>query len=419
MSDLVKRLNESRLRIYNEMKALVDRAEDEKRAFTGEEEQTWTRLNDQIGVLDERIKSVAAQEQRAKEADDALFGGRERTGKQPGGDEKADELRAWARGEGGRAYTVMPPATGKISGPINYRSLSKLSGGAGGDTVPTSFYNRLVEHLIENSGLLQAGCFVLNTASGEQIPVPKTTAHPTGARMNEGGTIPTSDPAFGTVELGAYKYGVKVQVTRELITDTGVDLEGYLARATGRALANAFGVDMATGTGAGQPRGILTDTTAGATGTTGVSGGFGAQATAGQGGDYLIDLYHSVIAPYRASASCHWVMDDTTAAVVRKLKDSQGQYVWQPSLVAGDPDTILGKSVVIDTNIPNVALSAKSVLFGDFSTYFVRMAGGIRFERSDDFAFDQDLITYRALMRADAALVDLTGSIKHFVGGAS
>lgn len=110
-------------------------------------------------------------------------------------------------------------------------------------------------------------------------------------------------------------------------------------------------------------------------------------------------------------------MADSTAGAVRKIKTSEGQYIWQPSVIAGQPDTILGKPVLTDPNMPAIAASAESVAFGDFSQYFVRLAGGIRFERSDEFAFGNDLVTFRALMRADAALVDLTGAIKTFTGG--
>ncbi|MEV1049664.1 phage major capsid protein [Streptomyces sp. NPDC049887] len=413
MSEIVKRLMETRLRAWNEAKELADRAADEKRAFSAEEDGKWAALNEEIDTCDERIKAVIAQEKRAQEADEILS--RAGGGAPPAGGPSAnDELRSWARGEtSSRTFDINP------RGAVDFRALSKLTSAAGGSVVPQGFYNRLMAHLIENSGIMQAGVTVLNTASGETIPVPKTTAHSTGAQVAEGGTIGTSEPTFGSVDLGAYKFGAKMQISSELLRDSGVDLEGYLSMQAGRALGNAFGVRAITGTGAGQPRGVVTDATAGATGTTGISGGFGAQATAGQGADYLITLYHSVIAPYRRSASCRWMMNDGTAETVRKLKTTEGVYVWQPSIVAGEPDTLLGKPVVIDPNVADVGLSAKSVLFGDFSQYFVRMAGGIRFERSDDFAFDTDLVTFRALMRADAALVDLTGAIKYFVGGAS
>ncbi|MFD4551412.1 phage major capsid protein [Streptomyces sp. NPDC058466] len=412
MSELAKRLNERRLSAFNEAKGIADRAGDENRAFSGDEEQTWTRLNDEIDTLDERIKSVIAMEQRGKDADAAMFGGKERTGGQPG-DSKGEELRSWARGEGDRSYVVRP------AGPVDFRALSKLSAGAGANTVPQSFYNKLMAHLIDNSAILQAGVTVLNTTSGETLPVPKTTAHSTGALVAEAGTIGTSDPAFGVVNLGSYKYGAKIQVSTELLTDTGVDLEGYLAMQAGRSLGNAFGVHAVVGTGSSQPRGVVTDATLGKTGPASVTGGFGAQATAGQGADVLIDLYHSVIAPYRQSSSCRWIMNDTTAATIRKIKTTDGQYIWQPSLVAGNPDTLLGKPALADPNVAAIALSAKSVLFGDFSQFFVRLVGGVRFERSDDFAFDSDLVTFRALMRADSALVDLTGAVKYFQGNAA
>ncbi len=117
------------------------------------------------------------------------------------------------------------------------------------------------------------------------------------------------------------------------------------------------------------------------------------------------------------SSACRWILNDTTAGSIRKIKTTEGQYIWQPSMVAGTPDTILGKPVLTDPTMPAIAASAESVVFGDMSQYFVRMAGGIRFERSDEFAFNADLVTFRALMRADAALVDLTGAVKTFTGG--
>ncbi|MFJ8163819.1 phage major capsid protein [Streptomyces sp. NPDC096136] len=419
MSEVAKKLRERRLNVWEQAKELADRAADENRAFSGEEEKSWIALNSELDALDVRIKAVLDGEQRAKDAEDAMAQLRGEPRKQvtqgggAGGEQADVALRSFLRGEGPRAIDVRP------SGPVNFRDLSKLSSGAGGATVPTSFYDRLVAHLIETSAILQAGATVLNTASGEVIQVPKTTAHSSAAIVTEAGAIGESDPAFGQVSLGAYKYGTLIQVSRELLTDTGVDLEGYLAMQAGRALGNAFGAHCITGDGSSKPRGILTDASAGATGPNAATpvGGFGSQATAGQGADLLITLFHSVISPYRMSSACRWLMADGTAGAVRKIKTSEGQYIWQPSVIAGQPDTILGKPVLTDPNMPAIAASAESIAFGDFSQYFVRLAGGVRFERSDEFAFGNDLVTFRALMRADAALVDLTGAIKTFTGG--
>lgn len=422
MSEMVKRLRERRSNVWEQMKGIADKATEENRALTAEEQGQWDVMNEELDKLDERIKSALDTEARAKEADEAFErlhgkgsgqrgsgsggGQMERRGEQQqGGAGNGDELRSFLRGERGRFYDVNP------DGPVDYRSLTKGTATAGGNTVPTSFYDRLIAHLIEVSAIMQAGATILNTNSGEVIQVPKTTAHSSASIVTEGNAISASDPAFGQVPLGAYKYGTMIQVSRELLDDTGVDLEGYLAMQAGRALGNAFGAHAMTGTGTSQPRGVITDATLGVTGGTGVTGAFSA--------DNLIDLFFSVIAPYRASASCKWIMKDSTVANARKLKDTTGQYIWQPGLQAGAPDMILGKPVLTDPNVPGTALSAKSLVFGDFSQFFVRFAGGVRFERSDDYAFNTDLVTFRALLRADCSLVDLTGAVKYFQGNAA
>jgi len=409
MSEMVKQLRDRRQNVWEQAKTLADKAADENRAFSGEEENTWQSLNAELDALDARIKSVIEGEQRAKDIEDSFskLSGKPKDAGAPQGQSKTqEELRAWARGEGGRVFEVKP------TGPVDFRALSKLSGAAGGDTVPTSFYDRLMAHLIENSAMLQAGPTVLNTSSGENIEVPKTLTHSTATVPTaEAGAISPSEPTFDKIVLGAYKYGILMQVSSELVTDSGVDLEGYLSMQAGRAIGNALGQDLVTGTGTNEPRGVTIDSTLGVTGGAGVAGAFTA--------DNLIDLHYSVIAPYRSSSSCRWLLRDASLAAIRKLKDSQGQYLFQPSLVAGTPDTLLGKPIVTDPNVAAVALAAKSVLFGDFSQYFVRLAGGVRFERSDDYAFGNDLVSFRALVRGDGALVDLTGAVKHFIGNAA
>jgi len=409
MPSVVDTLRERRNRVWEEAKTLADGAAEENRAFSAEEQGKWDALNEEINNLDTRMTSALATEKRAKDTDELFNSIRgEKKSEKPGQqkiDDDQSELRSFLRGEKGRYFDVNP------MGRIDYRVLSKLSAGAGANTVPTSFYERLMAHLIETSAILQAGATILNTNSGESIQIPKTTSHSSAAIVTEGGTISPSDPAFGQITLGAYKYGTLIQVSRELLDDTGVDLEGYLSMQAGRALGNAFGAHAITGTGTSQPRGVVTDATLGVTGAASVVGAPNA--------DNLIDLFYSVIAPYRTSPATKWIMRDATVASVRKLKYTTGEYVWQPALTAGAPDTIMGKQVLTDPNVAATALAAKSILFGDFSQFFVRFAGGVRFERSDDFAFNTDLVTFRALLRADSALVDLTGAVKYFQGNAA
>lgn len=421
MSDMVKRLRERRANVWEQAKALADKATDENRAFEAAEQGEWDALNDELNKLDTRIKSALDTEKRAKEADaafDALAGKPDERRRGGDGAQQQEspasaELRAFLQGKAGRVYDVNP------TGPVNFRTLSKLTAAAGLNTVPTSFYDRLVAHLIETSGVLQAGPTVLNTTGGEVIQIPKTTAHSSGAIVTEGAAIAASDPAFGQTSLGAFKYGCLIQVSRELLDDTGVDLEGYLSMQAGRALGNAFGAHMVTGTGTTQPRGIITDATVGVTGPVGTTTSFGNQATVGMGGDLLIQLFYSVIAPYRNSSSAAWLVKDSTMGVLRQIKATTGEYLVQGGIVGPTAETMLGKPIYTDPAMAAPGVSAASVVFGDFSQFFVRMAGGVRFERSDDFAFNTDLVTFRCLLRGDAALVDLTGAVKKFVHSAT
>ncbi|MEU9894240.1 phage major capsid protein [Streptomyces phaeochromogenes] len=405
MSAFIKALQEKRANVWEQTKELLDTAEGEKRDLTAEEETKYQALNADIDKIDVRVKDLTEAAQRTKDAEAAFSDLLVKPQEQPRkADDKDSELRRWARGEV-RGIDVSKPEG------VAFRDLVKGTATAGGNTVPTTFYGQLMAHLIEVSGLMMAGPTVLSTASGETIEIPVTTAHSTATLTAEAGTLTESDPAFAKRTLGAYKYGVLLQASTELLTDTGVDLEGYLAMQAGRALGNAFGVHAITGDGSSKPSGVITLASAGVTGGTAVVGAFTA--------DNLIDLYYSVIAPYRNSTSCGWLMRDSTLGAARKLKDGQGQYLWQPSLQVGAPDTLLSKPVHTDPNVAAPALSAKSVAFGDFAQYFVRLAGGVRFERSDDYAFNSDLVTFRAIIRADGLLVDQTGAVKVFTGGAS
>lgn len=421
MSDMVVKLRDRRAKIWEDLKAIADRATEENRALDAAEQGQWDAMNEEMDKLDARIKSAIDTEKRAKDADEAFEALHRKPAERGQGGmpvtQQATELRDFMRGAPGapRAFEVRP------DGPVSdFRTLSKLTTGAGGNLVPTSFYNRLMAHLIEVSGILQAGATVLNTSSGESIQVPKTTTHSTAALTAEAAALTASDPAFGQVSLGAYKYGTLIQVSRELIDDSGVDLEGYLAMQAGRALGNALGADLITGNGTAKPTGILNNTTLGVTGPSAVSGGFGATSgTVNSGPDLVIDLFYSVISPYRASQACAWIVRDATMAVFRKFKDTTGQYMFQPSLVAGAPDMFNGKPIYTDPFVPAIATGAKSVIFGDISQYFVRLAGGVRFERSDEYAFNTDLVTFRALLRGDGILVDQTGAVKHYIGNAA
>lgn len=399
--DLIKRLSEKRMNTWEHAKALLEGAEAEGRELTAEEEANWQKANADLDSADERIRSLVDAEKRAADTA-ATFEAIERNPQVRSTVEtETDELRKFLKGESRSLH-------------VEARDLTKGSATAGGNTVPTSFAGMLYEHMIEVAALLPETT-IFRTAGGENLEVPITTTHATAALIAEAGTLTESDAAFGKRTLGAYKYAYSFQVAKELLEDTGVDLNGYFARAAGRALGNAFGAHLATGTGSSQPSGVTQTSTLGVTTPTAVVGV--------PTGDNLVDLFYSVISPYRNSPNCVWAFRDSTAASIRKIKDSSGgagigNYLWTPGFGTA-PDTILGKRVVIEPNIAATALNAKSVVFGDMSAYFSRLAGGIRFERSDEFAFQNDLVTFRAVMRADGILGDQTGAVKHVVGAAS
>lgn len=139
----------------------------------------------------------------------------------------------------------------------------------------------------------------------------------------------------------------------------------------------------------------------------------------------LVDLYHSVISGYRANA--YWMMNDLSAAIIRKLRDDTGgsglgNFLWQPGLQAGAPDTIFNRPVVTDHNVAVMAANALSIAFGDFSAYFaIRDVNAVRFERSDDFAFANDLVTFRALFRTDSKQLinGASGAVKFYKNSAT
>lgn len=404
----IKDLIDQRARAWEQAKPLNDTIHAEGRPFSAEEQEQWDRYNADIDACDARIAELDTILERERDAADARLRLLELVGnsdeqptdapQQRAETDVSEQFRALARGEARSIDFKMSDAAKREA-----RDLVKGTTTAGGYTVPTSFVRSLYEHMIEVSAIRQTNATILTTATGEALQVPKTTAHGTAAIVAEGGAIAEADPTFGQVTLDAYKYGILIQISHELMKDTAVDLNGYLARQAGRALGNASGTHFVTGDGSSKPNGVVTASTLGKT---------AASATAITT-DELIDLHFSVIEPYRRSA--YWMFKDATLGAIRKLKDTTNQYLWNPGLASLAPSTILDKPYVVDPNMPAMTTGLKSVLFGDFSTYWIRDVESIRFETSLEYAFNTDLVTIRALIRTDGDLIDTTGSVKHLI----
>jgi len=397
MSEYIQQQAEARAKAWEEAKALLDSAAAEKRELTGEENQTYDRI---MADLDQRsavIETMNAQAERENRAAEAMKGFESQVKPAniavPAIDE-AELIRSLARGE-------------IRSASFEKRDVTKGSTGA---PVPTSFYDQVIL-LARTVGPMLETSTIINTAGGENLQVPSLSAYSVGTVTSEAGTIGESDPTFNAFKtLGAYKYSFLTQISREMVEDAGVDILGFLATQTGNAIGYAVNGALTTGTGTVQPNGIAATAGSGITGSTAVSGAFTA--------DNLIDLVYSVDTAGRTLPGTGFMMNAKSIAAVRKLKDTAGNYVFSPALSGDKRDLVLGYEVYENPAMADPATSAKSVLFGHLPSYFVRTVGGLRLDRSDDFAFQNDLITFRATMRVDGNLIQ-TSHVKYFAGGAS
>jgi HK97 family phage major capsid protein len=398
MSEHVQNMSEQRARAWEQAKDLLDSAAVENRDLSAEEAEQFDRINGDIDALDARIKTIISAEQRARdiEASREALGVPANLGGMPEHAEEqndSDVVRSLINGEIRNAR-------------FEKRAITKSSSGG---AVPTSVYNRIVEHLVMTN-VVRERATIVTTSSGETLNVPTSTAFSTASIVGEAAQASASDPTLATRALGAYKYVVLVQLSNELAADGAVDVAGFLARQAGTAIGVATRGHMTTGDGSSKPTGIVTSSTAGVTGGTSVSGAFTA--------DNLIDLRYSVGAAYTSQPGVGWMMNNTSMAAARKLKDTTNQYLFAPGL-NGDVDTLLGYPVFMNDSMASPATSAKSVLFGHIPSYFVREVNGIDVAVSDDFAFDYSVRTFRVTLRTDGLLIDQTGAVKHFVGGAS
>jgi HK97 family phage major capsid protein len=273
-------------------------------------------------------------------------------------------------------------------------------------------YSRIVQHMVETSSVMAAGATVITTSTGEDLVIPKSTGFVSAAIIGEGASITESDPTLATVALKAFKYSNYFEISSELANDAPTNLLDFLARQAALSLGlgtTGFGNDLVNGVGTTAPRGLLLDAVIGPAAVTGTGTSLGTQGTANQGTDALWNLIGSVAEPYAAAPSAAFLMRNASDVIVRKLKDTTGQPV-QGLTQRGQ---ILGYPSYVDPFMPAMATTAKSILFGDFSRYFIRIVNGVRFERSDEFRFQNDLVAFRCILRLDAALIDL-GALRHF-----
>ena len=453
MSDTINALMDQRQKLWAEAKALMDQdavagfrglsPEDQEHVdkLIGGAAPDGTRTVGQIDRLDTRITEYRLAEGKAHQADEArakyapAFGAsapESSGGQAPSLNDALDTaFRSLATG-GTRYVDVIPNKGHKTTSLVTQapgdqkaearmftesaESRAAITTAATGAPVPTTFYDQLMWHMVQ-VGPMPKLATTIETTSGENKQFPRTSANSTFAIVAEGGAFTNVEPTFSAfITLGSWKYGGLIQLSTELVEDEGVDLLPWISEQAGVGLGVAVNTDFTVGNGTSKPNGIVPKATTGVTGATGISG----VPTSNE----LIDLMYSVVPPYRALPGCVWQGRDTTIAAVRKIKDAtSGQYIWQPGgFGAFDQpvaDKLLGFPIVSNPDVAATGLNAKSVVFGVVPRYFIRQVRGIRFERSDEFAFGTGLVSFRVSYRADGNLLDTTGAVKIYLGAAS
>ncbi|GHU82465.1 hypothetical protein AGMMS50284_4370 [Clostridia bacterium] len=274
----------------------------------------------------------------------------------------------------------------------------------GGYLVPIEFERMLVQALGENNVIRQLARVI--PTHGTELQIPVVASRGNASWLTEGGEISLSDDVFGQVTLGAYKLGTMIKVSHELLADSAFPLDSFLAEDFGRRIGDLEEEAFVSGNGTGKPTGFLTTASVGKTAASPTAITF----------DEVIDLYHSLKSPYRKKSV--FIANDLTISAMRKLKDSNGRYLWQPALTAGDPDTILGRPVYVSSFMPQIAAGAKALAFGDFSYYWIGDRQGRTFQRLEELFAGTDQVGFKATQRVDGKLI-LPEAVKVLAMGAS
>ena len=390
MKEYLERQVEIRQQAWHQAKAIIDVATAEKRDLSAEEEQTYSRLNDELNERASTIAKLREDETRELRMDAATR-------------EIADQVRPVASAPVNEDVAMIRALIKGESRSANFERRDILKSSTG-SPVPTSFYNQVIMKARLVAPVL-ATSTVLNTAGGENLQIPRLSTYSVGTVNAEAAVLGESDPAFSAfITLGAFKYGFLTQVSQELLEDSGVDMLSFLADQVGNALGFAVGSALTVGTGTVEPTGIVAASSVG--GTSGTATGFTA--------DNLIDLYYSLDGAARQLPGVGWMMTGQSIGRVRKLKDTAGNYVFQPGLSLDSPDMLLGKPIYENPSMAEATTGTKSVIVGHLPSYYVRSVGGIKLDRSDDFAFSSGLATFRATFRVDGNLPQ-TSHVKHLL----
>lgn len=422
-------LLQKRAEVAEKAKALNQKAADEKRELTSEEQVSFDQMYAEMRGLTTQLENV----EKVADIDRTLAeerGKRREADPDAGGDE---EQVAAFRNMLRFGDTALTPEARKLLTPgrqtsqnfradrdaqLENRSVqSELTGNLGGYIVPQGFWAEVQTALKYFGGMFNCGAREITTNMGNDLPVPTSDdTSNVGRRLAESSPVTQTAIPFGQVILKAYKYSSDlILVPIELLQDSGVDIEAYIREALVTRLGRIMNTDFTTNNDGVGPRGVVIDATLGKTGAS------GQVATIIY--DDIVDLKYSVNKAYRSSPSTRWMMSDAMLKVILKLKDQNLRPLildYITTLQQGEPEQLLGQPIVINNDMAVPAASAKSLLYGDFRNYWIRKVMAMLMMRLVERYADAGQVAFLAFMRADGRMVDAgTHPIQYYINAAS
>ena len=379
-------LREKRADLWNQTKAFLESHRGDDGMVSAEDNATYEKMEADVVALGKEIERLERQAAIDREMD------------QPTTAPLVSRPTAVSSPKQGRASNEYRDAfwgmiRNRAASPSVMNALQIGTDSEGGYLVPDEYERTLVQGL-EEENVLRSLCTVIQTSTGDR-KIPIVASHGTASWVEEENVIPESDDVFGQISIGAHKVATMIKISDELLQDSVFSIENYISAEFARRIGAAEEEAFITGDGSGKPTGLLHATLGAGTGVT----------TAGNtvSADEIIDLVHSIKSVYRKKAI--FLMNDSTIKAVRKLKSIEGQYLWQPGLKEGQPDTMLNYSIVTSPYMPEVAAGNKVILFGDFKSYWIADRQGRSFQRLNELFAVTGQVGFRATQRVDGRLV--------------
>ena len=383
----VLELKEMRAKAWEAAKAFLDSKQGSNGLMSAEDAATYDKMEAEVVDLGKEIDRLERQAVIDAELTKAtstpitnkpntLPGGETRTGR------ATDEYKRafWNSMRNKNSYEIQ-------------NALSIGTDSEGGYLVPDEYEKKLVEAL-EDEVFFRSLATVIKTSSGDR-KIPIVTSKGEAAWIDEGGQFPESDDSFGQTSIGAHKLATMIKVSDELLNDSVFNIEQYISKEFGRRIGTKEEEAFFIGDGTGKPIGIFNKT-----------GGADIGVTAANTSitfDDVMDLYYSLRAPYRNKAT--WLLNDSTVKAIRKLKDGNGNYIWQPSVREGEPDRILNRPYRTSIYVPELAAGNRVMAFGDYSYYWIADRQGRSFKRLNELFATTGQVGFLASERVDGKLI--------------